>query len=534
MNAQAQIDSEQPMGGQSGVDVEHQNGNVEGKLQTDPSSVQVCWKELQTASTADEQRQLFQVQQGSSAGETGRKPQYDRTEFQDVWNVGNGFLWCGVCEVSLSHVLSMQQHVLGKQHAKKSAVAAVDIERLSRTVREVEGGKTENIYVISHNKLWCKLCSDIIGATDVVAHVGTLPHQQQLKELKEPRKTYTDTSQKWVRHNMHDIWEEVYRAENGKWSNIWHSSGETFRCEPCKVILSVRDVVAHVTDVPHQEKIGTPENVQMNENLMKIAYSLWQETHEMDRTHEEYFKIDNSTTVYCTCCCVKVPAVVQNVTDHIRGKAHMSGIIRRLISQCPSVKKQAHSSVEENLPSPKVTQTRNVPEERQKIRDESVSSEGSQPEACKTSYSAQEALVKALLPKVKDGSDQSGKSCFFQCTLCNTETESEGVWNLHKCNKKHRNQVSEQMAQGENPVTCLCSICGATVFCNQSEFVKHSCRDVRDGVVENVEQLHGGDTADTATQHQDNLACEEQACETDEVPRIIVSGKDNSCECRGN
>jgi hypothetical protein len=526
-NRRAQIDSEQPIRGQSSVDVEHQNGNVEGKLQTDPSTVQMCWKELHTAATADEQRQLFQVQQGSSTAETGRKPQYERTGFQHVWNLGNGSLWCAVCEVTLMNALSMQQHVLEKQHAEKSAVAAVDIDRLWRTVREVEGEKTKNIYVISHNKLWCKLCSAIMDPTDVVAHVGTSTHQRELKELNDTKKTYTNTSQKWVRHNMHDIWDEIYRAEHGKWSNICHSSGKTFRCEPCKVILSVRDVLAHVTDAPHQEKIRAPENVQMNENLMKTAYSLWQETHEMDRTHEEYFKIDNSTTVYCTCCCVRVPAVVQNVTDHIRGKTHMTSIIRRLTAQCPSVKKQAHRSAEENLPSPKVTQTRNVAEKRQKARDESVISEDSQPETCKTSYSAQEALVKALLPKVKDGSDQSGKSCFFHCTLCNIETESEGVWNLHKCNKKHRNQVSKQMAEGENPVTCLCSICGATVFCNQSEFVKHCCR------VENAEQPHGGDTADTATQHQDNLACEEQACGTDEVPRIIVSGKDNSCKCRG-
>jgi hypothetical protein len=550
-NRKAQIDSDQLIRGQSSVDADRKNGNVQGKLQStvisfDSSSVQVCWKELYTASRADEQRQLevsdklFEVQQGSGAGENGRKPQYEKTEFKNVWNLSNGFLWCGVCEVTLMNFLSVEQHVLGKQHAKKLAVAAVDIERLWRTVGELEGGKTENICVISHNKFWCKLCSDIIGPNDLVAHVGTSGHQQKLKEIKETRKKYTNTSHKWVQHNMHDIWKEIYRAENGKWSNICHSSGDTFHCEPCKVVLSVHDVLAHVSDAPHQEKIRTPENIQMNENLMKIARSLWQETHEMDCTHEKYFKIDNSTTVYCTSCCVRVPAVAQNVTDHIRGKAHMTSIITHLTSQWSSVKKQAYSSVEENLPSPKVTQTQNMAEERLNIRGESVMSEGSQPEICKTSYNAQEALVNALLPKVKDSLPKvkdrlplQGKSLFFQCTLCDIETESEGTWNLHKHNRKHRIQVRKQMAEGGNPVTCVCSLCGAMIFCKQSEFVKHTCRevpsDVPDGVVGNVEQLHRNDTAESV--HHDNLACEEEPCGTDEVPRIVVSGKGNSGEC---
>jgi hypothetical protein len=539
-------DSKEPITRQSSVEMEHQNGKVQGKLHCTVSSfvssgMQVCRKELHTASTADVQGQLgisdalFQVPQETHAGERGMKPQYEKTEFQNIQSLDNNSLWCGVCEVTLPNFVSMEQHVTGKQHAKNLSIAAVNIERLWKTVRELEGGKTNNICMISHNKFWCKLCSKNIDATSVVSHVGANTHQQKLKELEETRKKDTNTSQKWAPHNMYGIWEEIYRAENGRWSNIWHSSGETFHCEPCKIILSVHDILAHVMDASHQEKIRAPENIQMNEKLMKIADNLWQKTHEVDRTHQVYFKIDNNTTFYCTSCCVRVPATVQNVTDHIRGRTHMTTIVRYLTSQHPSVMKQVKSSEEEILSNPKATKTQNLGKKRLKIKDKSVISEGSQPEICKTSDIAQEALMEALLRKEKDGSDQNGsllqgKSCLFHCTLCDTETESEEVWNLHNCSQKHRIQVRKLMAEGQNPVTCNCSSCGATIFCDQSDCTKHICHEVPsnilNGITENAQQLNKSNA--TKSFHQENLTYGEQANKADDVPRIVVSGKNNT------
>lgn len=549
-NRKAQMkDSEQPITGQSSVEVEHQNGKVQSKLQCTassfvPSDMQMFVKELHAASRADVQRQvevsdvLFQVQRETRAGPRGRKPRYERTEYQNIWSLGNSSLWCGVCEVTLLNFDSVEQHVVGKQHTENLAIAAVNIERLWKTVRELEGEKTNNICMLSHNEFWCKLCSKSIDPIGVVSHVGASSHQQKLKTPVKRRTKYTNTSQKWVPHNMYDIWEEICRAENGRWSNIWHTSGDTFHCEPCKVILSVHDVLAHVTGAPHQEKIRAPENIQMNERLMKIADKLWQETHEMDRAHQTYFKIDNSTTLYCTSCCVRIPATVQNVTDHIRGKTHMTTVVRRLTSQHQSVMKQANSSVEENLPSPNVTQTQNLAGNRPNMKDESVTSEGSQSEIRKTAKHAQEALAKALIPKEKDSSDHSGsllrgKSCLFCCTPCDIKTELEEVWNLHKGSKKHRTQVSKLMAEGKNPVTCTCSGCDATIFCNQSDFAEHICHEVPsnvlNGISENAQQLSKSNATESLL--QENLTCGEQADKTDNVPRIVVSGKNNSWKC---
>jgi hypothetical protein len=542
-NRKAQINSEQPMTGHSSVEVGHQNGNVQGKLQSTgiscvPSGSQVCVKEPHTAPRADVQTQqevseaLFWTQEGAHADEGGWNQQYETSEFQNIRSQGNGSFWCDVCEVILLNFLSVQQHILGKQHAKKLATKGIEVEHLWKTVKELEGERMKNICIVSHNRF------DNIDPIGVVTHVSANTHQQKLKELKETRKKFTGRSQKWVQLNMYGIWEQIYRAENGKWSNIWHSSGETYHCEPCKVILSVHDVLAHVMDAPHQEKIKAPENVQMNENLMKMADNLWQETHEMDRAHEVYFKIDNSAAIYCTCCCVRVPATVQNLTDHIRGKTHMTTVIRHRTSQCPSVMKQSTSSEEENLPMPKVTQVQNLAETKLNKRNESVISENSQPKMFNTSLTAQEALLKALLPREKDGLEESGlllqgKSSLFRSTLCDTETESEEAWNLHNCNQKCRIQASKQVAEGKNPVNCFCSSCSATVFCDQSDFAKHTCRevpaDVLNGIAENAEQLHRSDA--TEPLHQENSTCEEQACDGEGVPRIVVSGKDISWKC---
>lgn len=549
-NREAQMnDSEQPITGRSSVEVVHQNGKVQGKLQCTvssfvPSDMQMCVKKLHTASRADVQRHAdvsdapFQVQREARAGQRGRELQYERTEYQNIWSLGNSSHWCEVCGVILLNFDSVEQHVVGKEHTENLAVAAVNIERLWKTDRELEGGKTDNVCMLSHNKFWCKLSSVNIDSTGVVSHLGASTHQQKLKKLDKATKKYKNTSQKWVPHNMYDIWEEICRAENGRWSNIWHTSGDTFHCEPCKVILSVHGVLAHVMDAPHQEKIRAPENIQMNEKLMKISDNLWQQIHKMDRAHQAYFKIDNSTTLYCTSCCVRIPAAVQNVTDHIRGKTHMTTIVRRLTSQHPSVKKQANSSVEENLPSPEVTQTQNLAKSRLNMKDEFVTSEGSESEICKASNNAQEPLVKALVPKEKDGSDHSGsllqgKSCLFHCTLCDTETELKEVWNVHKCSKKHRTQVSKLMAEGKNPVTCTCSSCGATIFCNRSDIAKHICHEVPsnvlNGISENAQQLSKSNATESLL--QENLTCGEQADKTDDVPRIVVSGKNNAWKC---
>ncbi|PNF30107.1 hypothetical protein B7P43_G03142 [Cryptotermes secundus] len=542
-NRKAQMkDSEQPITRQSNVEVGHQKVKVQGKPQCTVSSVvptamQVGVKKLNTDSRADVQRQvevsdaLFQVQRETCAGQRGRKQQYERTEYKNIWSLGNSLLWCELCDVTLLNSDSVEQHIVGKQHTENLAIAAVNIEPLWKTVRELEGGQTNNICMLSHNKFWCGLCSKSMDTNGVVSHVGASSHQQKLKKLDKTKKKYTNTSQKWVQHDMYDIWEEICRAENGRWSNIWHTSGDTFHCEPCKVLLSVHDVLAHVMDTPHQEKIRAPENIEMNEKLAKISDYLWQEIHKLDRAHQAYFKIDNSTTLYCTSCCVRIPATVQNVTDHIRGKTHMTTIVRRLTSEHPSHMKQANSLVEENFPSPIVTQTENLAENRPRVKDESFTSEGSQSEICKASNNAQEALVKALVPREKDGSDHSGsllqgKSCLFHCTLCDTETELEETWNLHKCSKKHRTQVSKLMAEGKNPVTCTCSNCGVTIFCSQSDFAKHICHEVPsnilNGIYENAQQLSKSNAAESLL--QENLKCGEQADPTDDVPRIVVSG----------
>jgi hypothetical protein len=190
---------------------------------------------------------------------------------------------------------------------------------------------------------------------------------------------------------------------------------------------------------------------------------------------------------------------------------------------------------EENLPSPKVTQPKNFAKNRLNMKDESITSEGSQPETHKTSDNAQEALVKALLPKGKDDSDQSdsllqGKSCLFHCTLCDTETKSEAMWNLHNCSKEHMIEVSKLTGEGKNPVTCICSSCGATVFCNQSDFAKHICHevpsDILNGISKNAEQVNKSNTTESLL--QENLTCGEQADRTDDIPRIVVSGKNNT------
>jgi hypothetical protein len=540
--------------GQNSGQKENKDGRVHEEVQfvvnsLVPSSTQTCKKKLDMASGVDVQRQwevsdpLFQT----NTGESGRKLEQERTKFQNIVCLDGKSFLCKVCQITLLSNDSVEQHVAGRQHAKNLAIAAVNIEHLWKTVRELEGGRTNNIHMTSHNKFRCKLCWKNIDATDVVSHVGGSTHQQKLEDLKARKRKDTNVSQKWIALDVHDIWNEIYKAENGKWSNIRHTFGRTFQCEPCKVKLSVDDVLAHVVHASHQEAIKVSENVQVNEKLRKILGNLWQNIHAADRTHQVYFKIDTSTAVYCTSCHVRVPATVKNVIDHIRGKTHMTIVLKhRTSSQLPPAVKERDTSKDKNSPNLKATQTRNFEKERMKMKSKSVISKdllnfrSSQSITHKTAYNAQDALVKALMPKETRSSDQSAsmlqqRSVSFHCILCDTVAESAELWNQHICSQEHRNEASKLTVEGKNLITYNCPSCSATIFCVQSDFEEHFCQrvenrvpsnDMNNEIAGNTQQLNESSAAKSF--HQENMKHEEQADKTDNVPRIIVTGKNNS------
>lgn len=539
--------------GQNSRETEDQSGKVQDERlltlnSSVPSGIQMCNKQLHTATRVDIQGQpelsdaWFQVQQETCTDEGGEKPEYERTEFQTIMSVGGNFFLCTACLVIIQNYVSVKQHVTGKKHAKNLAVAGVCIEHLLKMDRELEGGRTNCIHMTCHNKFECRLCCKSIDATDVVSHVGGNTHQQKFEELRGTKKKAAYVSGKWMPSDIHNIWKEIYTAENGKWSNICHTSRETFRCEPCKVMLTVDKVLAHVMDASHQDAIRTPENIQMNETLMKIAASLWQQIHAGDRTHQVYFKIDTSTVLYCTSCCVRVPASSKCVMDHIRGKNHMSTVTKHLIpSLHPSAVKQGNSSEEEKSPNLKLAEIQHLADRRliESATSKDLLKSSSHHQILKTSYNAQEALMNAVLPKPKENTCQGTstlkeKSVLFVCIICDVDFESKELWCEHIYSQKHWTEASKLLDEGKNPVPCKCIICGAMVFCIEADFVKHSCWKVENGVPSNnvlrgiagnAEKINKSNALESF--HNENMTYEEPSETTDNVPRIIVHGKNN-------
>jgi hypothetical protein len=540
--------------GENGRETRRQDREVQAELQhavnlSVSPNIHICKKKLDTSSAVDVHRQLevsdslFQVQQDTCIGERGEKTQYERPEFQNIVSWDDDSFLCEVCDITLPNSVCID-HLMGQQHTKNLAAAAVNIERIWNMVRELEGGKTGNVYMTARNRFSCTLCNKNIHVTDVVPHVGGSTHQQKLKELKETNRKHTNRSQKWKLHNVHSIWNEIYAAENGKWSNIKCVSPEMFYCEPCKTSLPVQEVLAHVTAASHQQAIRAPEIIHMNERLIRIADILWQQMHDADRTHEAYFNVDNKTVLYCISCYARVPATVINVTDHIRGKTHMSTVVRNLLSEHLSVMAQTNGSLEENSQNFRPIQTQKFGKGKLKKKSECSSenlsdSRSSQLQIKTKVYSAQEELVKALMPKEKVGSEQNaskcqGKSVLFHCVVCDTETESKELWYQHKCSQEHSLKTSKLVAEGKNPITYNCPICCATIFCIESDLVKHTCQKVQ-----NEGQLHiFSEMAGCAHQvnertaaelyHQEDVKDEDQDDKTANVPRIVVSGKNNT------
>ena len=531
--------------GENGGETRRQDREVQAELQhavnlSVSPSVHICKKKLHTPSTVDVQRQLevsntlFQVQQDTCIGEREGKPQFERSEFQSIVSLDGDSFLCEVCNITLPNSVCVEQHLIEQQHAKNLATTAVNIERMWNMVRELEGGKTGNIHMTAHNRFSCTLCHINICVTDVVSHVGGSTHQQKLEELKETNRRHTNRSEKWKPHNVHSIWNEIYAAENGKWSNIKCVSPKMFHCEPCKTTLPVHKVLAHVTAASHQQAIRAPEIIRMNETLNRIADLLWQEMHDADRTHEAYFNVHSKTALYCTSCCVRIPATANNVTDHIRGKTHMSTVVRNLLSQHPSVMEQTNGSLTENSQNIKLKETSECSLEN------TSDSRSSQLQIKTVVCSAQEMLLKALLPKEEKSSEQNaskrqGKSVLFHCVVCNTEIESKELWYQHKCSQEHNLETNKLVAEGKNPITYNCPICYATIFCIESDLVKHTCQKVQNegqlcmlsGMAENAHQVNRR----TATElcHQEDMKDEEQDDKTASVPRIVVSGKYNTC-----
>lgn len=551
------VDSEEKsLIGQNSRETGHQDGVVQAELPCTadlsvPSSIDICKNKLHATSTVDVQRQpdvsdaMFQVQQEFCVVERGGRTQYAGPEFQSIISLDGGSYLCEVCDITLPNFVCVEQHLVGQQHTKNLATAAANIEHVWNMVRELEGGKTGNLHMTSRNRFRCKLCRENIHAAGVVSHIGGSTHQQNLKELKETNRKQANKSQKWKPHNIHSIWNEIYAAENGKRSNIKCISPETFHCEPCKAVLSVHNVLAHVTAAAHQEAIRAPEIVQMNETLMRIADILWKQVDDAERTHQAYFNIDNKMVLYCTACCVRLPATVNNVTDHIRGKTHMSTVVRNLLSQHPSIMEQTDGSLEENSRNLKPTQTENLAKGRLKEKNdchpsaELLNSKSSRLQIKTVVRGVQEALVKALVPKEKESSEQSasvpqGKSVLFHCVVCNNETESEELWYQHKCSKEHNLETSKLVAEGKNPMTCNCSICGATVFCIESDFVKHTCQKVQNEgqlnvfseMAGNAQRVNGRTAAEL--RHEEDMKDEEQDDKTADVGGIVVRGKSNT------
>jgi len=547
---------EESLIGENGGETRHQDREVQAELQPAVNlsvspSIHICKKKLNTPSTVDVRRQLevsnalFQVQQDTCIGERGGKPQYERLEYQSIVSLDGDSFLCEVCDITLPNNVCVEQHLTEQQHTKYLATTAINIERIWNMVRELEGGKTGNIHMTARNRFDCTLCHISIHATDVVTHVGGRTHQQKLKALRETNRKQRTRSQKRKPHNVHSIWNDIYAAENGKWSNIKCVSPETFHCEPCKTTLPVDEVLAHVTTASHQQAIRAPEIIQMNETLNRIANLLWKEMHDADRTHQAYFNIDNKTVVYCTSCCVRVPATANNVTDHIRGKTHMSTVVRHQVSQHPSVMEQTNGSLEENSQNFKPTQTQNLAKGKLKEKSECSSenlsdSRSSQVQIKTVVCSAQEVLLKGLGPKEEESSEhiaskRQGKSVLFHCVVCNTEIASKELWYQHKFSQEHNLETSKLVAEGKNPITYDCPICCATIFCIESDLVKHTCQKVQiegqlcilSEMAENAHQVNRR----TATElfHQEDMKDEEQDDKTATVPRIVVSGKYNTC-----
>jgi hypothetical protein len=537
--------------GENWGETRHQDREVQAELQPAVNlsvspSIHICKKKLNTSSTVNVQRQLevsnalFQVQQDTCIGERGGKTQYERPEYQSIVSLDGDSFVCEVCDITLPNSACVEQHLTEEQHTKNLATKAVKIERIWNMVIELEGGKTENIHMTTCNRFNCTLCHINIHATFVVSHVGGRTHQQKLKELRETSRKHRTRSQKRKPHNVHSIWNDIYAAENGKWSNIKCVSPETFHCEPCNTPLPVHEVLAHVTAASHQQAIRAPEIIRMNETLNTIANLLWKEMHDADRTHQAYFNIDNKTVVYCTSCCVRVPATALNVTDHIRGKTHMSTVVRNLLSQHPSVMKQTNSSLEENSQNFKPTQTQNFakgkPKEKSECSSENLSdSRSTQLQIKSVVCGAQEVPLKALVPKEEESSEHiaskhQGKLVLFHCVVCNTEIESKELWYQHQCSQEHNLETSKLVAEGKNPITYNCPICCATVFCIESDLVKHTCQEVQNKgqlciLSETAENAHLVNRR-TATElcHQEDMKDEEQDDETANVSRIVVSG----------
>jgi hypothetical protein len=202
---------------------------------------------------------------------------------------------------------------------------------------------------------------------------------------------------------------------------------------------------------------------------------------------------------------------------------------------------QTSGSLEENSQNFKPTQAQNFAKGKMKEKSKCCSdSKSSQLQIKTVACGAQEVLLKALLPKEEESSEHNaskhqGKSVLFHCVVCNTEIESKELWYQHKCSQEHKLETSKLVAEGKNPITYNCPICFATIFCIEPDLVKHICRNVQNEgqlcilseVAENAHQVNRR----TATElcPQEDMKDEEQDDKTANVPRIVVSGKYNTC-----
>ncbi|XP_069686366.1 uncharacterized protein [Periplaneta americana] len=412
--------------------------------------------------------------------EGGQDSDEQNTEFQNIVSLGNNKFRCTVCQALLIGSVSVERHVIGKKHIKNLSITAVNIELLWKKVRELEGGKKNNIHMISLNNFRCTLCLKKIDVASVVSHVQGSIHQMKLGLTNQ--KKNANRKQAQTPPNIQSIWEEIFKAEGGRLSNIYLSSGKIFHCRPCGTQMAESDVLSHVIGESHQTAIMATETKEMNESLMRVANDIWQNLHASARTHEVFFKLDTSKTLYCTCCGVVLAFVAQNVLDHIRGKAHMNTSVKIMMSS-PSQNK----------------------DDCETMRSESMQSN-------MHSGNAQEALVKALIPKERETPEE--EEYVFHCLICDFEVESEDVWYEHTSSSNHYTNVAK-LPQGKRLISYKCPFCNTALFCIASDKEKHNCPKKQ--ITRKSEHV----SKNTLQTPSENPQQEEQM---DSVPRITVTG----------
>ena len=359
---------------------------------------------------------------------------HDEAEYEKIEKLDESFT-CTQCNTSLKGVVDVEKHLVGKNH-KRNLILRSTPDSLWDVIRELECGKTDNIQKVSANRFKCVLCVVEFDYSNIVQHVGGTIHQLGLG-YKEGK---IRTSRKDVL-TYHKMWNEIFTAEGGKFPNISRFSLEKFRCFICSKTLTENNVIPHIRSTLHQRAMDSQENVERNVRLQKCFDDIWDIMEEAEKTHKIHFKIEQDRVMYCIPCNTKIPFT--NLSDHIRGKSHMSTVMHYIITS-PS--------------------TALITESIENLGKENAD------KLSLTEFSSQEKLFNALLVR-----EDNVELKEFHCIVCNMRVKVERDWELHLNSSSHIRLVDNLLESDEKLITHKCEICAAILYCVARDKNKHDC-----------------------------------------------------------